>query len=90
MQYAAADLETLFTGSLTAVPNFMAYYSFTVKVCLLKCVTACLLSTRRFKRASIFNLTFYLENSVSSCILTLMELRDMFRSLRDFKLGGGS
>ena len=89
VQYAAAHLETLFTASLTDVPNFIAY-SFTVKVCLLKCVTACLFSTWNVKRASIFNLTFYLENCVSSCVLTLTELRDLFRSLRDFKLGGRS
>ena len=88
-QYSAAHLETLFTASLTAVLNFIAY-SFTIKVCLLKCVMACLFSKLKIKRASIFNLTFYLGNSVSSCILTLMELRDVFRSSRDFKFVGGS
>ena len=91
VQYAAAHLETLFTAFLTAVANFhRIFIACTVKVCLLKCVMACLFSTWRVKRASIFNLTFYLGNSVSSCILTLMELRDVFRSSRAFKLRGGS
>ena len=89
MQYAAAHLETLFTASLTGVSNFIAY-SCTVKVSLLKCVMACLFSKLKVKKVSIFNLTFYLGNSVSSCILTLLEMRDVFRSSRDFKLGDGS
>ena len=44
VQYADAYLKTLFTASLTGVPNFIAH-SCTVKVRLLKCVTACLFST---------------------------------------------
>ena len=52
---------------------------------VLKCVTACWFSTWRVKRASIFSLILYPSNNDDSRILALMEMRDFFRSSRDFK-----
>ena len=43
------------------------------------------LSTWRVKSAPIFNLILYPSNYDNSCILALKEMRDFFRSSRDFK-----
>ena len=84
------SLRNAFQCFFNCCTKFHRIFLYRKSVSLKMCYDLLIFNVKGWERASIFSLTFYLENCVSSCILTLMELRDVFRSLSDFKLGGGS